>query len=381
MNTTTRSNRGRSALAAAAIAAAVLSPLAVNAAGLPIDEARGGIPTLAPILEQRAPGVVSIFIQGTQTQQARNGQQFQRQVQGAGSGVIVDAAKGYILTNHHVIDSATKISVRMSDGRAFDAKVVGSDDQTDIALLQIDAKDLTAVPFGDSSTLKVGDFVIAVGNPFGLGQTVTSGIVSALGRGNMGIEGYEDFIQTDASINPGNSGGALIDLTGKLVGINTAIVGPSGGNIGIGFAVPTNMVRSVMDQLVAYGNVKRGKLGVEIADVNPGNAAKFGASNVTGAAITRIVAGSAAEQAGLKVNDIVVTLNGAAVRDARDLANRVGLVRAGGDAMVVVIRDGQRKNVTVKVAEGQAADAGTTVAPKLAAFGGNTNAAVQTRSI
>ena len=360
----------RNFIGAAVIASALLAPFAAGAAGIPIDEARGGIPTLAPILELRMPGVVSIAVQGT-AQGQRNGQQVQRQTQGAGSGVIVDAAKGYILTNNHVVDGANKITVGLSDGRVLDAKVLGRDDQTDIALVQVTADRLTALPLGDSNSLRVGDFVIAIGNPFGLSQTVTSGIISALGRGNMGIEGYEDFIQTDASINPGNSGGALIDMNGKLIGINTAIVGPSGGNIGIGFAVPVNMVRSVMDQLIAYGDVKRGRLGVGIADISP---ATTGRNEATiGALITSIQPGSAAEQAGLAVNDVVVSFNGAAVRDARDLANRVGLVRVGGTAEVIVLRSGARKTFAVKVLDGQQANAADPIVPRPANYTGALN--------
>lgn len=187
----------------------------------------------------------------------------------AGSGVIVDASKGYVLTNHHVIDGGAEISVTLKDGRQLAAKLVGSDKETDIALLQIEAKNLAAIEIGDSNALKVGDYVVAIGNPFGLGQTVTSGIVSALGRSGLNIEGYEDFIQTDASINPGNSGGALVSLDGKLIGVNTAILSPAGANVGIGFAVPSNMAASVMDQLITHGKVQCGRLGIGIQDLTP----------------------------------------------------------------------------------------------------------------
>mgnify|MGYP006273051039 CR=1 FL=1 len=326
------------------------SPLVAGAAGLPIDEARGGIPTLAPILEQSAPGVVNIAVSGTAQVRTRNGEATgqQRRVQGAGSGVIVDAANGYVLTNHHVIENATTITVTLSDGRALEAKLVGSDQATDIAVLKIPSEHLTAVPFGEPDKMKVGDFVIAIGNPFGLGQTVTSGIVSALGRGGLNIEGYEDFIQTDASINPGNSGGALIDLRGRLIGINSAILGPSGGNVGIGFAVPVDMARAVMDQLVKYGDIKRGILGVELGEIPVDQVAKIGSP---GALIRSIVAGSAAEKAGLTANDIVVGFNGAGIRSANDLRNKVGLVRVGNTVTLSLLRNGRAQTIEMKVGD------------------------------
>jgi S1-C subfamily serine protease len=322
------------------------SPLVAGAAGIPIDETRGGIPTLAPILEQRAPGVVNISVAGTAQVVARNGTAQQRQVQGLGSGVIVDAAKGYVLTNHHVVDKANAIRVTLNDGRTLNATLVGSDAATDIAVLKVPTERLTAVPFGAPEQLKVGDFVIAIGNPFGLGQTVTSGIISALGRG-INMEGYEDFIQTDASINPGNSGGALIDMTGKLIGINTAILGP-GGNIGIGFAVPVDIARAVMDQIVKYGDIKRGMLGIDIEDVAIDQAARLGAP---GARIKTVRSGSAAERAGLAANDVVVGFNGANIRGANDLRNKVALTRVGNSVNLAVVRDGRRQTIEVKITD------------------------------
>ena len=342
---TTRRSLGRGRLAGAlGILFVLASPLVAGAAGIPIDEARGGIPTLAPILELRAPGVVQIQVSGVAELRARNGTTQQRQVQGAGSGVIVDAAKGYVLTNHHVIDNASAIRMTLSDGRTLDATLVGSDQATDIAVLKVAPERLTAVPFGEPDQLKVGDFVIAIGNPFGIGQTVTSGIISALGRGGLNIENYENFIQTDASINPGNSGGALIDMTGRLIGINTAILGP-GGNIGIGFAVPVDIARAVMDQVVKYGDVKRGLLGVDIEDVAVDQVAK------AGALIKAVRAGSAAEKAGILANDIIVGFNGANIRGANDLRNKVAMTRVGNSVNLRVLRNGKTQTVEAKITE------------------------------
>ena len=258
-------------------------------AGAPIPEA-GGAPmqTIAPVVSRVTPGVVGISMHGRVREDNPlfqdplfrrffNLQQgpIERETEAAGSGVIVDAREGYVLTNAHVVENATSIEVTTKDNRQFKARLVGRDPGTDIAVLQIQGSNLTAVPLGDSDHLQVGDFVLAVGNPFGLGQTVTSGIVSALGR-SPGIEGYEDFIQTDASINPGNSGGPLVDLQGRIIGINTAIVAPSGGNVGIGFAVPINMARQVMEQLISGGEVKRGQIGVAIQDLTPDIAQALG---------------------------------------------------------------------------------------------------------
>jgi serine protease DegQ len=275
--------------------------------------------------------------------------------QSAGSGVIVDAARGYVVTNHHVVDSSDEIIVTLSDRRRFNAQLVGSDTDTDIALLKIDADRLTQVEAGNSDGLEVGDSVVAIGNPFGLGQTVTSGIVSALRRSELGIEGYEDFIQTDAPINPGNSGGALVDVDGKLVGINTAIVSPGNaeGSVGIGFAVPMKMVQRVTAQLIEYGEVRRGRLGVGIQDVTPDLAKALRLGVEAGAIITQVEPESAASRAGVKVDDVVVDLDGAKVAGAADLRNTIGLTPIGTEVALGLVRDGRRQTVKLKVEEGQ----------------------------
>ena len=292
-------NRALTALIVSAgisLAAAVSHPAL---AGAPIPEASNGAPvtSVAEMVSRITPGVVGIAVKGEVRENNPlaqdpvfrqffnfRDQPIERETEAVGSGVIVDAAQGYVLTNNHVVENATNIEVTTKDNRRFKARLIGRDAATDIAVLQIPAENLTAVPIGDSSHLQVGDFVLAVGNPFGLGQTVTSGIVSALGRTGLGIEGYEDFIQTDASINPGNSGGALVDLQGRLIGINTAILAPGGGNVGIGFAVPINMARDVMDQLIRYGEVRRGRIGVAIQDLTPDLARALGTTRTEGRA-------------------------------------------------------------------------------------------------
>jgi Do/DeqQ family serine protease len=330
-------------------------------AGAPIPEI-GGTPvqSLAPVVSRITQGVVGISVRGRvrednpllQDPMFRrffNMQQpIERETQATGSGVILDAGQGYVLTNAHVVENASSIEVTTKDNRRLKAKLVGRDPDTDIAVLQIPGGNLTAVPIGDSDRLQVGDFVLAVGNPFGLGQTVTSGIISALGR-SPGIEGYEDFIQTDASINPGNSGGPLVDLQGRVVGINTAILAPSGGNIGIGFAVPINMARQVMDQLLRYGEIKRGRIGVAIQDLTPDLAQALGTRHTQGAVIARVEPGSPAERAGLRTNDLVVAINGAPMRSGTELRNRVGLSRIGDEVELTVERGSSERNVTVRV--------------------------------
>jgi Do/DeqQ family serine protease len=332
-------------------------------AGAPIPLADGTpVQTLAPVVSRITPGVVGISVRGRvrednpllQDPMFRRffnlqQQPVERETQATGSGVIVDAAQGYVMTNAHVVENASNIEVTTKDNRRLTAKLIGRDPDTDIAMLQIPAGGLTAVPIGDSDRLQVGDFVLAVGNPFGLSQTVTSGIISALGRSNLGIEGYEDFIQTDASINLGNSGGPLVDLQGRVVGINTAILAPGGGNIGIGFAVPINMARQVMDQLINYGEIKRGRIGVAIQDLTPDLAQALGTRHTQGAVIARVEPGSAAERAGLRTNDLVVAINGAAMHSGIELRNRVGLSRIGDEVELTVERGGSERNVTVRI--------------------------------
>lgn len=276
-----------------------------------------------------------------------NDQPFPDTFTSVASGVIVDANNGYILTNAHVVNDAQKVSVTLSDGRRLDAKIIGLDKPSDVALLKITAKNLTAVPIADSNLAKVGDFVAAIGNPFGLNQTVTSGIISALGRTTLGIENFENFIQTDAPINPGNSGGALIDMKGELVGMNTAILAPDRGSIGIGFAIPANMVKSVMMQLITYGNVKRGVLGVGAQDITPELASAFSITSTNGAAITQILPDSPAQLSGLHVGDIITSVNGSAVKNASDVVNTIGFLRVDSKINIVILRG--NKPITVNV--------------------------------
>jgi len=281
----------------------------------------------------------------------------QRKTQSLGSGVIVDAKRGLVLTNNHVIANADQITVRLNDGREFEAKLIGADPETDVATIQIKGANLIALRRADSSKLRVGDYVVAIGNPFGLGQTVTSGIISALARSGLGITGYEDLIQTDASINPGNSGGALVNLRGELVGINTAIYSQSGGNIGIGFAIPINMAHQVMEQIVKFGEVNRGFLGAEMQDLTPDLAAAFGLPSANGAVLVNILPDSPAQKAGLKPGDVVTAVNGKPVRDASDLRNQVGLMRVGDPVALEILRDGKRQQATAAVGARTAATA------------------------
>jgi serine protease Do/serine protease DegQ len=339
----------------------VAAPPPVRAA-IP-EVAAGQIPSLAPVLREVTPGVVNIGVKA----KARNvenpllndpffrrffnlpPQQRERETQATGSGVIVDAAQGYVLTNNHVVEDADQIEVTTKDNRRFRAKLIGRDPDTDVAVLKIEGKGLTALQFGDSDRLEVGDFVLAIGNPFGLGQTVTSGIVSALGRSGLGIEGYEDFIQTDASINPGNSGGALVDLRGRLVGLNTAILAPGGGNIGIGFAVPINMAKSVMDQLTRYGEVKRGRIGIGIQELTPEIAQGMGLKRSDGAVIAKVEPSSSAERAGLRPGDVVLTVDGIPIKSATQLRNRIGLTRVGETVEMQIERKGEPRTVRAQI--------------------------------
>ncbi|MEJ2060912.1 MAG: DegQ family serine endoprotease [Gammaproteobacteria bacterium] len=322
-----------------------------------------GEPSLAPMLKKVLPAVVNIATQGVEKVQNPLMQDpffrrffnlpdmpQERKVESLGSGVIIDAKKGYIVTNNHVIANANQITVNLRDGRQFKAKLIGTDPASDIAVIQIKAHNLTALTISNSSKLEVGDYVVAIGNPFGLGQTVTSGIVSALGRTGLGIESYEDFIQTDAPINPGNSGGALVNIKGQLVGINTAILGPSGGNIGIGFAIPSNMVKDVMSQLIEYGQVRRGRLGVIAQNLTPELAKAFNIKSGTkGAVISQVEPHSSAAKAGLRAGDVVTGVNGQPVASASDLRNVVGLLRVGTEVRMQVLRDGKTRDLVAKI--------------------------------
>lgn len=346
------------------ILASLVQACALAQAAMPVPADSRGMPTLAPMLAQVTPAVVNISVTARDPAESNpllrdpffrrffNIPDQPRGEQSAGSGVIVDAARGLVLTNHHVIRDAQEVLVTLKDRRQLKARLVGTDPGTDIALLRVTAERLTALRLGDSDAINVGDFVVAIGNPFGIGQTVTSGIVSALGRSGLGIEGYEDFIQTDASINPGNSGGALVNLKGELVGINTAIIGPSGGNVGIGFAVPANMARQVMAQIERFGEVRRGRLGVSTTDLTPAAAKQLGARTAEGALVVAIEAGSSAEKAGLRKGDVLVSANGRPIRGSADVRNRAGLTPVGEEIALTVERPGSGlREVRVRVAE------------------------------
>ena len=345
--------------------AAMLGLAAPAQAHLTADE----VPSLAPLVKESAPAVVIVATQGKlQQPQTQEPHPFfdhpfferyfgerpnpqPRRPRAMGSGVIVDAENGYLLTNHHVIDNAEQITVALTDRREFEAEVVGADPETDIALLKIDADSLTALPFADSNELQVGDYVVAIGNPFGLGQTITAGIVSAVGRSGLRLESYEDFIQTDAAINVGNSGGALINLKGELVGINTAIFSGRGGNIGIGFAIPINMARQIMDQLLTHGEIQRGRIGVQIQDLIPDLAEALGTSHERGAVVAQVIPGTPAEAAGIQIGDVIVEMNGEPVVGSSDLRNKVGLLRVGDAVRLTIERDG--KPMTIELAVGE----------------------------
>lgn len=368
------------------LALALLAGSGTAPAALPATTPQGAVPSLAPMLDKVLPGVVNISTTGTvrmrQNPLFRDPffrrffdlpeHQRERKRQSLGSGVIINAARGLVVTNAHVIDKADVIKVTLSDGRELEAQLVGADPESDVAVVRIDADDLSEIPLGDSDALRVGDFVVAIGNPFGLNQTATSGIVSALGRSGLGIEGYEDFIQTDASINPGNSGGALVNLKGELVGINTAILAPSGGNVGIGFSIPVNMVRELTGQLVEHGRVRRGRLGVYVQDLTPALAGAFDIEVSSGAVIARVVPDSPAEVAGLREGDVVVAIDGAVVDDATALRNAIGLLRPGRRITLGVVRDGERRDIdaVIKARRAQVID-GAALHPRLegAVFG------------
>ncbi len=348
----------------------VLSAAAMAPARAQITLPDGSMPSLAPLIETVSPAVVNIATSGTVEAQTNPllddpffrrffdipQQPQRRQVQSLGSGVVVDAEAGFILTNHHVIANADRVKVAFDDGREVDAEIVGSDPDTDIAVLQIDSDQLQALPMADSDTLRVGDYTIAIGNPFGLDHTVTTGVVSGLERtlpGNGGAR-LQSFIQTDASINPGNSGGALINLRGELIGINTAILSRGGGNIGIGFAVPINMAREVMSQLVEFGEVQRGILGISVQDLTPEIAEAFAIERSAGALIAQVAPNSAAAEAGLQPGDVVTAVNGREISDANAMANAIGLLRIGDRVEIQYVRDGRLQETTAVVADPEA---------------------------
>ncbi|MCC2015353.1 serine endoprotease DegQ [Enterobacter hormaechei] len=318
------------------------------------------IPSLAPMLEKVLPAVVSVQVEGTARQSQRIPEELKKYFgedapdqqaqpfEGLGSGVIIDAAKGYILTNNHVISQADKISVQLNDGREFDAKLIGGDDQSDIALLQVqNPSNLTQIAIADSDKLRVGDFAVAVGNPFGLGQTATSGIVSALGRSGLNLEGLENFIQTDASINRGNSGGALLNLNGELIGINTAILAPGGGSIGIGFAIPSNMAKTLSQQLIQFGEVKRGLLGIKGMEMSADIAKAFKLNVQRGAFVSEVLPNSGSAKAGVKSGDIIVSLNDKPLSSFAELRSRIATTEPGAKVKLGLIREG--KPLTVEV--------------------------------
>ncbi|KHO36640.1 serine endoprotease [Enterobacter sp. FB] len=366
-----------------------LSPLTATAAETASSAATAQqMPSLAPMLEKVMPSVVSINVEGSTTvntpRMPRNFQQFfgdnspfcqdgspfqsspfcqgggagddnqgggqQQKFMALGSGVIIDAAKGYVVTNNHVVDNASSIKVQLSDGRKFDAKVVGKDPRSDIALIQIqDPKNLTAIKIADSDALRVGDYTVAIGNPFGLGETVTSGIVSALGRSGLNAENYENFIQTDAAINRGNSGGALVNLNGELIGINTAILAPDGGNIGIGFAIPSNMVKNLTAQMVQYGQVKRGELGILGTELNSELAKAMKVDAQRGAFVSQVMPNSSAAKAGIKAGDVITSLNGKPISSFAALRAEVGSMPIGSKVTLGLLSDGKAVNVSLEL--------------------------------
>ena len=351
-----RSKRARlfSALLALAVPAYGAMPGAL-ADGRPL-------PSLAPMLEKTSPAVVNIAT--FTTYESRNPlledpffRRFfnipnqQRRTRSAGSGVIVDADKGYIVTNNHVVQRADEITITLSDGRNLQASLVGTDDQVDLAVLKVEPEELTEIRFANSDEVRVGDFVVAIGTPFSLSQTVTSGIVSALGRSGLGIEGFEDFIQTDASINPGNSGGALVDLHGRLVGINTAIIAPGGGNVGIGFAIPANMVRAIMDQLIDKGEVQRGYLGLAVQGLNAQLAEAFGVDRKDGVVILDVESDSPASEAGLRDGDIITRVNGKPIRKVSDFHSKTAVIFVGDEVEMEILRDGRSRKVELEIGD------------------------------
>ncbi len=347
------------------IAAAL--PLSVPVSAAANGEVTQPLPSLADMLERINPAVVNIATRSTVREGNRllqdpffrrffnvpESRRRYRRTQSAGSGVVIDAANGYIVTNNHVVQNADEISVGLADGRILNAKLIGRDAQVDLALLQVEAEDLTAIKYADSGAVRVGDFVVAIGNPFGLNQTVTSGIVSALGRSGLGIEGFEDFIQTDAPINPGNSGGALVDLRGDLVGINTAIFAPTGGNVGIGFAIPANMVNAVLAQLIDKGEVNRGFVGAIVQPLNRELASAFGVlspgGRPKGVVVVDVELASSAEKAGLEPGDVIVAMDDKQIATVADFAGQAAIMFIGDEVKVDIIRQGARNTVNLEI--------------------------------
>lgn len=359
----------------------IATPPAMEAQGSASTPAIGlvipGVPSLAPLVKAVSPAVVNINVTG-QREVAQNPfsndpffRRFfdfgegpvQREFAGAGSGVVLDAQHGFIVTNSHVVENATEIKVSLQDERQVDAELVGTDPETDIAVLRIPAHNLTSLPLAQPGALQVGDFVVAIGQPFGLRHTVTSGIVSAVGRSGLNIEGYEDFIQTDASINPGNSGGALVNLNGELVGVNTAIVGSNGGNVGIGFAIPVDMVSAVTTQLIEHGKVTRGQMGVYIQDLAPDVAEAMGLQRHDGALVSQVEPGSSADNAGIKAGDVILSVNRMPVKDASALKNRIGLMQVGERVSIELVRNGQNRSVSLTL-HPRTTEASRTVTPE-----------------
>ena len=348
-----------------AVQLATLWLLGMNTAGSMAASDGYLVPSLAPMLEQVTPSIVNIATYATV--EVRNPlledpyfrrffnipdrRRRYRRAQAAGSGVIVDAKNGYIVTNHHVVNRADEISVTLADGRNVIAKLVGSDNKVDLAVLQVDMDDLVAIDLADSTETRVGDFVVAIGNPFGLAQTVTSGIVSALGRSGLGIEGYEDFIQTDASINPGNSGGALVDLHGRLIGINTAIIAPSGGNVGIGFAIPSNMVGAIMEQLIEHGTVRRGEVGLVVQGLNAELAQAFGVDRNRGVVVVEVEEESAAERSGLMAGDIITKIGDRTINKLVDYHSQMAVVVVGDELRFKYLRNSKKRSSIIKIQE------------------------------
>jgi Do/DeqQ family serine protease len=351
-------------------------------AGIPLAVGDTPVPSLSPMIKKISPAIVNIATRGTIHEKGpqnpllddpffrrffdvpQDSGPRERPFQSAGSGVIFDAKAGYIVTNAHVVENASEITVTLQDGRDLKADVVGSDEPSDVAVLKVKTDSLTQIALGDSAKVEVGDFVVAIGNPFGLQHTVTSGIISGLSRSGINPDGYEDFIQTDASINPGNSGGALVNLRGELIGINTAILSRSGGNIGIGFAIPVNMAHSVMDQLIKYGSVKRGLLGVSMYTVTPDIAQSLGLANAQGALVSQVVDGSPAEKAGIHTGDVITSVNGQPVKSNGELRNAIGLMRVGDKVEIGLVREGKPLHVTAVIADTSTPQAGNNPTPE-----------------